>query len=197
MEKTSQYLSIGHYSPLTIRNYLAELRFIFVYYPDADPVDLTEAMITQYLLYLAKTLECSRVKCKMAEQSISFFMRHVAKCPCVIPAVIYPRPSGKLPVVMLPEEIMKLIDGVQNIKHRIILMLLYSTGMRKSEIDNCRIADIDCANMRIKIGKLLNLQLHCAYRLLLIFLGFHISTEVPAVFCPVPVFASSHPHKER
>jgi integrase/recombinase XerD len=144
-------LSIGHYSPLTIRNYLAELRFIFVYYADVDPLDLTEDMIMGYLLYLSKTLGCSRVKCKMAAQSISFFMRHVAKRPYVIPTVIYPRPTSKLPSVMLPEEIMKLIDGVQNIKHRTILMLLYSTGMRVSEIANCRIADIDSTNMRIKI----------------------------------------------
>jgi len=42
LEKANQYLSIGHYSPQTIRNYLAELRFIFVYYPDVDPVDFTE-----------------------------------------------------------------------------------------------------------------------------------------------------------
>lgn len=151
MEKANQYLLIGHYSPLTIRNYLAELRFIFVYYPDVDPLDFTEAMIMQYLLYLSKTLGCSRVKCKMAAQSISFFMRHVAKRPWVIPTVIYPRPENKLPAVMLPEEIMKLIDGVQNIKHRTILMLLYSTGMRVSEIANCKIADIDSANMRIKV----------------------------------------------
>jgi site-specific recombinase XerD len=114
-------------------------------------LDFTEDMIMEYLLYLSKTLGCSRVKCKMAAQSISFFMRHVAKRPWVIPTVIYPRPSSKLPSVMLPEEIMKLIDGVQNIKHRTILMLLYSTGMRVSEIANCKIADIDSANMRIKV----------------------------------------------
>ncbi len=151
MEKTNQYLSIGHYSPLTIRNYLAELRFIFVYFPEVDPVDLTEEMLMDYLLYLSKTLGCSRVKCKMAAQSISFFMRHVAKRPYVIPTVIYPRPSTKLPSVMSPEEIMKLIDGVQNIKHRTILVLLYSSGMRVSEIANCKIADIDSKNMRIKV----------------------------------------------
>jgi len=151
LEKANQYLSIGHYSPLTIRNYLAELRFIFVYHADVDPLDFTEDMIMGYLLYLSKTLGCSRVKCKMAAQSISFFMRHVAKRPYVIPTVIYPRPANKLPAVMLPEEIMQMIDGVQNLKHRTILMLLYSTGMRVSEIANCRIADIDSKNMRIKI----------------------------------------------
>jgi integrase/recombinase XerD len=151
LEKANQYLSIGHYSPLTIRNYLAELRFIFVYHADVDPLDFTEDIIMGYLLYLSKTLGCSRVKCKMAAQSISFFMRHVAKRPYVIPTVIYPRPANKLPAVMLPEEIMEMIDGVQNLKHRTILMLLYSTGMRVSEIANCRIADIDSKNMRIKI----------------------------------------------
>jgi site-specific recombinase XerD len=151
LEKANQYLSIGHYSPLTIRNYLAELRFIFVYYPDVDPLDFTEDMIMGYLLYLSKTLGCSRVKCKMSAQSISFFMRHVAKRPYVIPTVIYPRPTSTLPSVMSTEEIMKLINSVQNIKHRTILMLLYSTGMRVSEIANCRIVDIDSKNMRIKI----------------------------------------------
>jgi site-specific recombinase XerD len=114
-------------------------------------LDFTEGMIMQYLLYLAKTLEYSRVKCRMAAQSISFFMRHVAKRPYVIPTVIYPRPANKLPAVMLPEEIMKMIDGVANLKHRTILILLYSTGMRINEIANLKIVDIDSKNMRIKI----------------------------------------------
>lgn len=150
-KKTNQYLSIGHYSPLTIRNYLAELRFVFTYFPEVDPVDLTVEMLMEYLVYLGQTLGCSRVKCKMAAQSIFFFMRHVAKCPYVIPTVIYPRPSTKLPAIMSPEEIMKLIDVVENIKHRTILILLYSSGMRVSEIANCKIADIDSKNMRIKV----------------------------------------------
>ena len=151
MEKASQYLSLGHYSPLTVRNYLGELRYLFVYYVDVNPWDFTEDMIMQYLLYLAKTLGCSRVKCRMAAQSIAFFMRHVVKRDYVIPSVIYPRKASKLPPVMAPEEIKALIDGVKNLKHRTILMMLYSTGMRISEIANCRITDIDSKSMRIKI----------------------------------------------
>jgi integrase/recombinase XerD len=87
----------------------------------------------------------------MAAQSISFFFRHVLKKVYVIPTVIYPRKSSKLPPVMSPDEIKKLIDGVTNIKHRTIIMLLYSTGMRLSEIAKLKIADIDSRNMRIKI----------------------------------------------
>jgi len=144
-------LLLGHYSPLTIRNYLSELRYLFVYYADVDPTDFTEDMIMQYLLYLAKTLQCSRVKCKMAAQSISFFFRHVLKKVYVIPTVIYPRKSSTLPPVMSAAEMKKLIDSVSNVKHRTIIMLLYSTGMRLSEIAKLKIADIDSKNMRIKI----------------------------------------------
>ena len=87
----------------------------------------------------------------MAAQSISFFFRHVLKNAYVIPSVIYPRPTSKLPPVMSAEEIKTMIDSVQNIKHRTIIMLLYSTGMRVSEISNLRITDIDSKSMRIKV----------------------------------------------
>jgi site-specific recombinase XerD len=151
MEKTSQYLSLGHYSPHTVRNYLSELRYLFVYYCDVSPEDLTEDMIMEYLVYLAKTLQCSRVKCRMAAQSISFFCRHVLRRPYVIPSVVYPRTASKLPAVMSAEEIKSLIDTVKNIKHRTIIMLLYSSGLRVSEISHLKITDIDSKSMRIKV----------------------------------------------
>ena len=135
----------------TIRNYLSELRYLFVYYTEADPKDFTEEMVMQYLLYLTKTLGCSRVKCRMAAQSISFFFRHVLKRPYVVPSLIYPRTASKLPPVMSAQEIKTLLDSIKNIKHRTVVMLLYSTGMRLSEIAALKITDIDSKNMRIKV----------------------------------------------
>lgn len=105
----------------------------------------------RYLVYLARTLGCSRVKCRMAAQSISFFFRHVLKLPYVVPSLIYPRASSKLPPVMSAQEIKTLIDSIKNIKHRTVVMLLYSTGMRLSEIASLKITDIDSKNMRIKV----------------------------------------------
>lgn len=122
-----------------------------MYYSDVHPEDFSENMMMQYLMYLARTLGCSRVKCRMAAQSISFFFRHVLKKPYVIPSVIYPRQSTKLPPVMSAIEIKALIDSIKNVKHRTVVMLLYSTGMRISEISSLRIADIDSKNMRIKV----------------------------------------------
>ncbi len=87
----------------------------------------------------------------MAAQSIAFFCRHVLKRPYLIPSVVYPRTATTLPPVMSPQEIKALIDTVSNSKHRAIIMLLYSSGMRVSEIANLRITDIDSPNMRIKV----------------------------------------------
>ncbi len=142
---------MGHYSPNTIRNYLSELRYLFCYYDEVSPQEITEDQILEYLVYLTKTLGCSRVKCKMAAQSIAFFCRHVLKRPYLIPSVVYPRTATTLPPVMSPQEIKALIDTVSNSKHRAIIMLLYSSGMRVSEIANLRITDIDSPNMRIKV----------------------------------------------
>lgn len=116
-----------------------------------EPQHFTEEMMMRYLVYLARTLGCSRVKCRMAAQSISFFFRHVLKLPYVVPSLIYPRTTSKLPPVMSAQEIKTLIDSIKNIKHRTVVMLLYSTGMRLSEIAALRISDIDSKNMRIKV----------------------------------------------
>jgi site-specific recombinase XerD len=151
LEKANQFLTLGYYSQNTIRNYLSELRYVFVYYADVHPAEYTSEMMIEYLLYVVKTLKCSRVKCKMAAQSIAFFFRYVLNRPFATPAFIYPRKTSKLPPVMSVDEVKALIDGVKNVKHRTIIMLLYSTGMRLAEICALRITDIDSKNMRIKV----------------------------------------------
>lgn len=124
LEKTGEFLTLGHYSDITIRNYLGELGFLFSYYPDVAPLDFDSEMVMQYLLYITKTLGCGRSKCCMAGQSISFFFRHVLQKPYVIPTLIYPRKVKTLPAVMSAKEILKIINAVDNIKHRAMLILL-------------------------------------------------------------------------
>jgi site-specific recombinase XerD len=115
------------------------------------PSDYKEEMIMQYLLYLTATLGCSREKCRIAAQSIAFYFRHVLKIPYIIPSIIYPRVVTKLPAVMTSVEVKKLLSKVVNVKHRTIIMMLYSSGMRLSEIADLKIVDIDSKQMRIKV----------------------------------------------
>lgn len=52
---------------------------------------------------------------------------------------------------MSAEEILKVISSIENIKHRAILMMLYSTGIRLNELAHLRITDIDSKSMRVKV----------------------------------------------
>jgi site-specific recombinase XerD len=151
LQRISDFLAIGHYSPHTARNYLSEIRYFLSYYSAVMLDDFLEDHVIQYLLYLSKTLGCSRDKCRMAAQSIAFFFRHVLRKPFIIPTLIYPRKCIKLPSVMSQQEIKALIDTIENLKHRTIVMLLYSTGMRLREVANLKIQDIDSKQMRIKV----------------------------------------------
>lgn len=64
-----------------------------------------------------------------------------------------PRPSKekKLPVVFSQEEVMRLLQSVKNLKHRLILMLVYSAGLRVSEIVKLKVGDIDAKRHLIHI----------------------------------------------
>jgi len=151
LQRTSDLFALGEYSDATKRIYLTELRYLFSYYPDIRPSLLTEKMAVDYLIYLAKTLKCSKIKVKLASQSFSFFFKHVLKKEYHSPKVLYGAHSHKLPAVMSAAEVLKIILGIKNMKHRTLLSLVYSTGMRLQELCNLKIEHIDSKQMVIKI----------------------------------------------
>ena len=59
--------------------------------------------------------------------------------------------SSKLPDVLSIEEVKKVIGAVENIKHKAILSLIYSCGLRINECINIKLSDIDSSRMLIKI----------------------------------------------
>lgn len=144
-------MALGHYSDSTRINYLKELRFLFQYYPDIRPSEITYEMTVNYLVYLVKTMGCSRVKCKMAAQSFAFFFKHALNKPYSTPAVLFPAHEHKLPAVLSQEEMRSVLNSIVNNKHRILLSLMYSTGIRLMEIARIKITDIESNQMRIKI----------------------------------------------
>jgi len=64
-----------------------------------------------------------------------------------------PKKDKKLPVVLSKEEVAKILDSVDNIKHKAILMLVYSAGLRVGEVVKLRPEDIDSKRMLIHIKK--------------------------------------------
>ena len=118
---------------------------------ESGHITITPQMTVNYLVYLVKTMGCSRVKCKMAAQSFAFFFKHALNKPYSTPAVLFPAHEHKLPAVLSQEEMRSVLNSIINNKHRMLLSLMYSTGIRLMEIARIKITDIESNQMRIKI----------------------------------------------
>ena len=63
----------------------------------------------------------------------------------------FPKRPRRLPIVLSPEEVNRLINSARNLFHRILLMTLYSTAMRRSELCRRKVTDVDSMRMMIRI----------------------------------------------
>jgi integrase/recombinase XerD len=65
----------------------------------------------------------------------------------------YPKRPRRLPIILSPEEVQRLIAGAQNLFHRTMLMTLYGGGLRRSELLHLKVSDIDSQRMVLRIER--------------------------------------------
>jgi len=75
--------------------------------------------------------------------ALKLFFREIIKTEIRVDALSRPRREHKLPNVLSKEEIKAILDAPTNIKHRTMLSLIYACGLRRSELLNMKIADVD------------------------------------------------------
>ncbi len=99
--------------------------------------------------------EAGRQHCRPQVAAMRFFFRRVLKRRFrLTPQASYPRYTHqRTPRVLSPDEVARLIDAAGNLQARAILIALYSTGMRRSELACLRVEDIDSERMVIHIRK--------------------------------------------
>lgn len=136
---------------MTVRNYMAELRFLFAYYNHLNPEELTQEHIASYINYIKKEHGVGRDKCRMCAQSCSFFFKHILPSPYVVPHALYPRKEFRLPDILTQEQMAHVLQSTSNIKHKAIIALFYGTGMRLSELRFLEMKNIDRSQMQVKI----------------------------------------------
>lgn len=87
----------------------------------------------------------------MAAQAFSFFFRHVVQKPYQTPTFLFPAREAKLPVAMSVQDMVCILNAIDNPKHKMVLSLIYSTGLRLQEVVNIKLNHIDSIAMRIKV----------------------------------------------
>src|SRR5262249_33661937 len=83
--------------------------------------------------------------------ALRFFFEITLKRRDLGDAVVSVREPRRLPVLLSPEEVARLLASTTNIKHRAALSLTYATGLRRSEVVSLRLTDIDSDRMLIRV----------------------------------------------
>ncbi|HEY2339558.1 MAG TPA: site-specific integrase [Steroidobacteraceae bacterium] len=116
-----------------------------------SPDRVSEAEVQSYLLYLLQERKLAWSSCNTVTHGLKFFFHHTLKRRELEFRVPSARQPQKLPQILSREEVAALIEATRNLKHRVVLMTAYATGLRVSEVCALRVADIDSTRMMIRV----------------------------------------------
>lgn len=143
--ETLQYeLKLRGLSPLTLRNYTFFVQK-FLEQSGKKPEELVQEDVKKYLGNMFETKSKNTIM--LAAAAINFFFKEVLKKE--LSKIPLPKKEKRLPEVLTKDEVLRLIDSADNLKSRLIISVLYSTGLRVSELVNLKISDL---NLKEKTG---------------------------------------------
>ena len=148
------YMRYRNYSGRTIEHYCSRLIELAKYYKQS-PAHLTRDQFVGYLYYLVEKKQVSAVYLNQLLSAYKILVVEVLRKDWEEFAIRRPKLEKKLPVVLSQEEVKQIIDNTSNLKHRTFISLIYSCGLRLSELQNLKITDIDSTRMQIhvRLGK--------------------------------------------
>jgi len=143
-------LRLRNFSARTIRHYthtVAEFAKHFHKSPD----QLGPEHVRTFLLYLLNDRKLTWGTIQGARSALKFFYTRTLKQTWFDQEIIKPKVRRKLPTVWSREEVCALLDATTNTKHRALLALYYSAGLRCQEALDLKVTDIDSKRMIISI----------------------------------------------
>lgn len=150
-QQLNDKLKLKGYSPKTIKIYT---HFINQFFNTLNktPETITKNDVENYLLFLInKNYYTATVRLNGA--ALLFFFHYVLKKQLDLTGIIIPKREQKLPKVLSKQHVMAMIEHTTNRKHKLLLMFLYSGGLRISECLALQWKDIDLDNNMIRINQ--------------------------------------------
>lgn len=158
LERARSALTLRGYSPRTRKVYLAHLRRFLTWCGLEGPEEVPEdvgAAAQAYVLELVRERGVSRSYHNQVVSALRIFGETVLDEPLLVLQLPRPRKERPLPTVLSPKEVGRMIQKARNVKHRAILMLVYSAGLRVGEVVRLRPGDVDPDRglVRVRRGK--------------------------------------------
>jgi integrase/recombinase XerD len=143
LELVLSHLNEVRYSNKTNEAYLSLLELFFKYYNEKDPEEITLEEVSAFLNdYVVKFGFSASYQNQMVS-AIKNYYEIMGKGRIKPEMLDRPRRSRALPKVFSKEEVKKILNSTRNIKHKLLLWLIYSCGLRRSEVTNIMITDLD------------------------------------------------------
>jgi len=143
-------LELKKYANNTVKSYVSSFETFINYYHTKELVSINENDVRKYVLKLIQE-DKSNSYINTDINSIKFYYESVLGMPNRFYEIERPRKEKKLPKVLSKEDILNIIANTNNLKHKCIISLLYSSGIRRNELVNLKITDIDSKRMLIRV----------------------------------------------
>jgi integrase len=139
-----------NYSNDTIRHHLRAVEEFSRHFATApDKLGLNE--LRTYQAYLLKTRKLAVGTVVNHVAALRFFFVRTLKRPEFRDFISYPKEPERLPTILSLDEVARLINASGNLFRRALLMTVYGTGMRRSEVVRLKVSDIDSKRMIIRV----------------------------------------------
>jgi integrase/recombinase XerD len=150
-QRMVEELQRRNYSAATIRGYVLAIKQ-FADYFGKPPDRLGATHIQRFQWYLLQERKLAPVTVEIRMSALRFFFKKMLKRRDIhLDDLPFPKTPRKLPTVLSREEVRRMIDETTNLMHRTILMVLYGTGVRRTELSLLKVTDIDSKRMVIHI----------------------------------------------
>lgn len=146
-DKYSTDCKLKYNSQSTHDNYISQVKsFLWRFRDETEPKSIPNDKIKEWLLE-AKTINTRKHRLC----ALNSFYSLTVRMPEKVGKIPYPKSEKKLPIVLSIDEIQRMFNVCENKKHKVILALLYSCGLRVSELINLKWSHIDQERMIINI----------------------------------------------
>ena len=152
LRKYKDLLIQKRYSQNTQEIYCSYFKDYCIYFRKEELENITTAQINSYIIDLIKSKNISISQQNRRINVIKFYYEKILGREKQYYELHRPKKEHKLPKVLSKNEVKRIFDVTTNLKHKCILMLIYSAGLRRSELLNLTPTDIDSERMVITIN---------------------------------------------
>ena len=147
-------IRVRHYSPRTEEAYVAWVRRFVRFHGLRHPQELGVGEVSSFLSHLAERDRLSAASQNQAASALGFLYEHVLNRRLASPQVVRAKELGRLPVVLTRDEVRRVLAELRGV-NRLVVLLLYGSGLRLLEALELRVKDIDFerGEIRVRGGK--------------------------------------------